>query len=52
MQSFYDFDAWADAVRGANLRLACDAVEIGTWTLGSVDLGSVVPRVLPNFVSC
>jgi AraC-like DNA-binding protein len=45
MQSFYDFDAWADAVRGANLRLACDSVEIGTWTLGSVDLGSVVLQV-------
>lgn len=42
MKSFDDFDAWADAVSGASLRLACDAVETGVWTLGIVDLGAVV----------
>jgi AraC-like DNA-binding protein len=45
MKSFDDFDAWGDAVSGANLRLLCDAVETGTWTIGSVDLGSVVLQV-------
>jgi len=44
-QSFDDFDAWADAVSGANLRLVCDAVEERSWTLGMVPLGDVVLQV-------
>ena len=42
MKTFHDFDAWGDAVSGATLRLACDAVETGVWTLGLLDLGGVV----------
>lgn len=45
MRSFDDFDAFGDAVSGAHLRLACDAVEQPLWTLDIVDLGSVVLQV-------
>jgi len=45
MQSFDDFDAWGDAVSGASLRLACDAVDTGVWTLGILELGGVVLQV-------
>ena len=45
MRTFDDFDAWGEAVSGANLRLACDAVETPTWTLGILDLGGVVLQV-------
>lgn len=45
MKIFHDFDAWGDAVSGATLRLACDAVETGVWTLGLIDLGGVVLQV-------
>ena len=45
MLTFDDFDAWGDAVSGAHLRLACDAVERRTWTLGILDLGGVVLQV-------
>lgn len=41
MHVFDDFDAWGDAVSGASLRLACDAVEVRRWTLGILDLGDV-----------
>jgi len=43
--SFDDFDAWGTAISGASLRLACDAVETTSWTLGRVDLGGVVLQV-------
>lgn len=42
---FEDFDAWGDAVSGANLRLVCDSVESRAWTLGILDLGRVVVQV-------
>jgi AraC-like DNA-binding protein len=42
MIAFDDFDAWADAVSGASLRLVCDVVEHRRWTLGVVSLGDVV----------
>lgn len=45
MRTYDDFDAWGDAVSGASLRLACDAVETGVWTHGLVDLGGVVLQV-------
>ena len=45
MRFFDDFDAWGDAVSGASLRLACDAVETRSWTLGLADLGGVVLQV-------
>jgi AraC family ethanolamine operon transcriptional activator len=45
MWTFNDFDAWGDTIRGACLRLACDAVDTGVWTLGRVDLGGVVLQV-------
>lgn len=45
MLVFDDFDAWGDAVSGASLRLACDAVETGTWTLDILDLDGVVLQV-------
>jgi AraC family ethanolamine operon transcriptional activator len=43
--TFTDFDAWGEAVSGASLRLACDAVDTPVWTLGIVDLGGVVLQV-------
>ena len=45
MKTFDDFDAWADAISGASLRLACDGVECRSWTLGRLDLGGVVVQV-------
>jgi AraC family ethanolamine operon transcriptional activator len=45
MLVFDDFDAWGDAVSGASLQMACDAVDTGTWSLGVVDLGGVVLQV-------
>lgn len=45
MWTFDDFDAWGDCIRGANLRLVCDAVDTGTWALGRVDLGGVTFQV-------
>lgn len=45
MTSFDDFDAWADAISGAHLRLVCDAVENPRWTLGVVPLGDVLLQV-------
>ena len=45
MTIFDDFDAWGDAVSGASLRLVCDGVEHRAWTLGIVDLGTVVVQV-------
>jgi AraC-like DNA-binding protein len=42
---FDDFDAWGEAISGASLRLACDAVETRAWTLGIVDLGGIVLQV-------
>ena len=42
MQVFDDFDAWGDAVRGADLRLVCDAVEVRSWRLATRLLGRVV----------
>jgi AraC family ethanolamine operon transcriptional activator len=45
MTTFDDFDAWGNAVSGASLRLACDAVDTGVWTLASADLGGIVVQV-------
>lgn len=45
MRCFDDFDAWGDAVSGANLRLVCDAVHTPRWTLAAADLGGVVLQV-------
>ena len=45
MLTFNDFDEWGEAVSGASLRMACDAVETPSWTLGSLDLGGVVLQV-------
>jgi len=45
MWIFDDFDAWGETIRGASLRLACDAVDTGVWTLGRVDLGDVMLQV-------
>jgi AraC family ethanolamine operon transcriptional activator len=45
MWQFDDFDAWGDAVSGANLRLTCDFVERRQWTLGIVDLDGVVVQL-------
>jgi AraC family ethanolamine operon transcriptional activator len=42
MFCFDDFDAWGDAVRGANLRLICDRIETNLWRLGVANLGPVV----------
>ena len=45
MLLFDDFDAWADAISGASLRLVCDAVETRRWTLGRVPVGDLVLQV-------
>ncbi len=45
MTTFDDFDAWADAIRGANLQLTCDRVETPAWTLGMLPLGDVALQV-------
>lgn len=45
MLVFDDFDAWGDAVSGASLRLVCDAVDTGVWTIGAADLGGVALQV-------
>lgn len=38
---FDDFDAFGDAVRTADLRMACDAVERRSWRLAACGLGDV-----------
>jgi AraC-like DNA-binding protein len=38
---FDDFDAWGEAVRTADLRMACDSVERRFWRLGVCALGDV-----------
>lgn len=45
MTTFDDFDAWGSAVSGASLRLTCDTVDSGVWTLAGADLGGVVVQV-------
>lgn len=45
MWRFDDFDAWGEAVSGANLSLVCDTVETPAWTLGVLRLGDVVLQV-------
>ena len=45
MITFDDFDAWTEAISGASLRLACDAIEVPSWTLGIFHLGDVVLQV-------
>jgi len=42
MLSFDDFDAWSDAIRGADLGLVCDGVEVRSWRLAVRSLGRVV----------
>jgi AraC family ethanolamine operon transcriptional activator len=45
LKTFTDFDAWGDAISGASLSLACDAVETPRWTIGVASLGEVVLQV-------
>jgi len=45
MQRFDDFDAWGAEISGASLQLACDGVELRSWTLARLSLGSVVVQV-------
>lgn len=45
MHIFDDFDAWGDAVRGAHLRLACDAVEEPIWQLNVRPVDDVVVQL-------
>lgn len=45
MKRFDDFDAFGVAVTGASLRLVCDSVDTGLWTIGAVDLGGVTLQV-------
>lgn len=40
-KQFDDFDAWGEAVRGADLRLACDGVETPVWQLAVRRVGPV-----------
>lgn len=42
MTTFDDFDAWGEAIRGANLQLACDSLEIPRWTLDVRRIGALV----------
>jgi len=41
MQTFDDFDAWAETIRTADLRLACDRVEKPVWRLATRQVGQV-----------
>jgi AraC family ethanolamine operon transcriptional activator len=45
MGQFNDYDAWGDAISGASLRLACDAVETRMWTLDRISLGGVALQI-------
>lgn len=45
MRTFDDFDAWTDAIRGAELRTVCDRSDGGRWRIGAVSLGSVAVQV-------
>jgi AraC-like DNA-binding protein len=45
MQRFDDFDAWGAEISGASLQLACDGVELRSWTLARLGLGSVFVQV-------
>jgi hypothetical protein len=45
MGQFNDYDAWGDAISGASLRLACDAVETPVWSLDSIGLGGVTLQI-------
>lgn len=45
MQRFDDFDAWGALISGASLQLACDGVEIRSWSLARLALGNVVVQV-------
>jgi len=42
MRTFTDFDAWGEAVSGADLRLACNGMEHPVWQLAATSLGSVM----------
>ena len=41
-KTFDDFDAWGEAIQGANLRLACDGVETPVWQLTVRQVGPLV----------
>jgi AraC-like DNA-binding protein len=45
IHTFTDFDAWGEAIRGAHLSLACDAVEEPCWSLAVRPLGDVVVQL-------
>jgi AraC family ethanolamine operon transcriptional activator len=45
MQRFDDFDAWGAEISGASLQLACDGVELRSWSLARLSLGSVFVQV-------
>jgi len=45
MAAFNDYDSWGEAISGASLKLACDAVETRLWTLDSIDLGGVTLQI-------
>jgi AraC family ethanolamine operon transcriptional activator len=45
MQRFDDFDAWGTALSGASLQLVCDGVEVHSWTLHRLALGSLVVQL-------
>ena len=45
LHSFNDFEAWGDAVRGADLRLVCDRVKQPLWQLATVRVGEVEVQV-------
>ena len=45
VHTFDDFDAWGDVVRGAELQIVCDRVEVRRWTIGALALGRTVVQV-------
>ena len=45
MLTFDDFQAWADAVQGGDLRLACDRVEERRWQLAAGAVGNIFLQV-------
>jgi AraC family ethanolamine operon transcriptional activator len=45
MLTFDDFDAWADAIQGGDLRLACDRVEERRWQIAAKVVGDIFLQV-------
>jgi AraC family ethanolamine operon transcriptional activator len=45
MRTFDDFEAWNDAILGAELRTVCPRAETHRWGIGAVSLGAVAVQI-------